>query len=197
VGDRQIRNRGTVGGNLAAAHPASDIPAAAVVADATVTLEGMDRERIVAVEEFYDSAGGTVCRDGELLTELTFHTAPRSASAYARKTHPSSGYAAVGVAARTELDDSTVTDASVAANAIRPGPTRLTEVEEALVGVDAADEDAVSAAAELADEGFHPNRVRDDHLVSAEQRLRLLPSYTERAVSTALDRATERTGVSA
>lgn len=209
VGDRQIRNRGTVGGNLAAAHPASDLPAAALVADATLTLVGPDRERIVAVEEFYRSDGGrttspsdaddggTVIHDDELLTRLTFHTSPTAASAYVRKTHPSSGYAAVGVAARVELDGGTIAEADVAANALRPGPARLRGVEDALVGADADDEDAVSDAAALADEAFNPDSVRSDHLVSAEQRLRLLPSYTERAVSNALDRAAEKTGVSA
>ncbi|MFB6221944.1 MAG: xanthine dehydrogenase family protein subunit M [Halolamina sp.] len=198
VGDTQIRNRGTVGGNLVAAHPASDLPAAALVADATLTLVGPEQERIVAVEEFYDADGETVCRSDELLTRLTVHTVPTADSAYARKTHPSSGYAAVGVAARVELDDGAVADAAVAANGLRPGPTRLTDVEEALVGIDAdPTAEQVAEAAEQATEVRHAERVRDDHLVSAEQRLRLLPSYTEQAVSKALARAAEKTGVSA
>lgn len=201
VGDKQIRNRGTVGGNLAAAHPASDIPAAALVADATLQLVGPGGERTVPIEEFYRADGETVCRGDELLTELTLHTMPDRASAYARKTHPSSGYAAIGVAARVDLDDGAVEEARVAVNGLTPRPTPLPGVEEALVGVSATDSaatgDAVADAADRADEGVDPDRVRADHLVSAEQRRRLLPSYTERAVSKALARAADRAGVSA
>lgn len=202
VGDKQIRNRGTVGGNLAAAHPASDIPAAALVADATLQLVGPDGERTLPVGEFYQADGETVCRGDELLTELTLHTMPDRASAYARKTHPSSGYAAIGVAARVDLDGSVVEEARVAVTGVTPRPTRLTGVEEALVGVSAGEEagrpkEAVTDAAERAGEGIDPDRVRADHLVSAEQRRRLLPSYTDRAVSKALARAADRVGVSA
>ncbi|MEF8801402.1 MAG: FAD binding domain-containing protein [Halolamina sp.] len=202
VGDKQIRNRGTVGGNLAAAHPASDIPAAALVADATLQLVGPGGERTLPVEEFYDVDGETVCRGDELLTELTLHTKPDRASAYVRKTHPSSGYAAIGVAARVDLDGSVVEEARVAVNGLTPRPTRLTGVEEALIGVSAGEDserpnEAVADAADRAGAGVDPDRVRADHLVAAEQRRRLLPSYTERAVSQALARAADRAGVSA
>jgi carbon-monoxide dehydrogenase medium subunit len=202
VGDRQIRNRGTVGGNLAAAHPASDIPAAALVADATLHLVEPDGERTLPVEEFYRPDGETVCRSDELLTELTLYTKPARASAYARKTHPSSGYAVIGVAARVDLDGAVVEDARVAVGGLTPRPTRLSGVEEALVGVAAGAEsetlhEAVAAAAARAGDGVDPARVRADHLVSAEQRRRLLPNYTERAVSQALARAADRAGVSA
>jgi len=198
VGDTQIRNRGTVGGNLAAAHPASDLPAAALVADATARLVTPGQERIVAVDEFYEADGETVCHDNEFLTELIVHTEPGSTSAYARKTHPASGYAAVGVAAQVDLEGTTIANAGVAVTGVRPRPTRLQAVEEQLVGIDAtADDGQVGAATSSADRAFHPDRVRDDYLVSANQRLRLLPSYSEAAVTQALERAVEQTGVSA
>jgi len=198
VGDTQIRNRGTVGGNLAAAHPGSDIPAAAIVADATLHLVGPASERTLSVEEFYERDGETACRDDELVTELTLSPTTDRASAYSRKTHPSSGYAAVGVAARVELDDDAVGNARVAVNGLTPRPRRLAAVEEALVGVPAdAESEAITDAVARAGEGVDPDSVREDHLVSAEQRRRLLPSYTEEAVSQALARATDRAGVSA
>lgn len=199
VGDTQIRNRGTVGGNLAAAHPASDLPAAALVADAELRLVGLDSDRTLSVEEFYVADGETACRDDELLTEISLQTQPNRGSAYARKTHPSSGYAAIGVAASVDLDEGVVNEANVAVNGLIPRPIRLSGVEEALVGVEAsaAEETAVGEAASRAGDEIDADQVREDHLVSAAQRRRLLPSYTERAVSKAVARATERTGVSA
>lgn len=198
VGDTQIRNRGTVGGNLAAAHPASDIRPAALVADATLRLVGPETERTLPVEAFYDRDGEPVCRSDELVTELSFDTMPTRASAYARKTHPSTGYAAIGVAARVDLDGAGVEEARVAVTGLTSRSIRLTAVEDALLGetVD-ADGEVVVDAADRAGEGVDPDRGREDHLVSAEQRRRLLSSYTERAVSRALARAADRAGVSA
>lgn len=196
VGDTQIRNCGTVGGNLVAAHPASDIPAAAFALDATVHLTGPDGHRTVPAAEFYE-AGDTVCGDDELLTELAVPLADGDGSAYVRKTHPSTGYAAVGVAARVILDSGTVADARIGVTGLLDQPVRLEAVSGALEGVDAEDAAALEVATEEAGDDLDTSRVREDHLVSADQRLRLLAPYTERAVTRALDRAIEHTGVSA
>jgi len=196
VGDTQIRNCGTVGGNLAAAHPASDIPAAALALDATVHLTGPDGDRTVPADEFYVD-GETICGDDELLTELTVPLAADEGSAYVRKTHPSTGYAAVGVAARVQVDAGEIADARVGVTGLLDQPVRLEPVESALVGTEADDEEAFGQATSRAGEGIDTSRVREDHLVSAEQRRRLLPAYTKRAVTAALDRAVEQTGVSA
>ena len=197
VGDTQIRNRGTVGGNIAAAHPASDIPAAALALNATVHLTGPQGDREVPADAFYTDDGDTVCRDDELLTELTVGLTPGDGSAYVRKTHPSTGYAAVGVAVRLAVDGGTVSAARVGATGVLNQPVRLDAVESALAGTEADDDDALAIAAERAGQNFEPASVREDHLVSADQRLRLLPTYTKRAVARARDRAAERTGVSA
>ncbi|AEN06321.1 xanthine dehydrogenase family protein subunit M [Halolamina sp.] len=196
VGDTQIRNRGTVGGNLAAAHPASDIPAAALALDATLHLTGPGGVRSLPTEAFYGDDGETVCGDDELLTELTVPQAAGDGSAYARKTHPSTGYAAVGVAARLCLDSMGISEARVAVTGLLDSPARLESVERALVGAGATDEEFSEATAR-AGEAFDESGVRSDHLVSADQRLRLLPVYAEKAISQALDRAVDRTGVSA
>ncbi len=195
VGDAQIRNRGTVGGNLAAAHPASDIPAATLATGASLHLVGPDGDRTVPADEFATGDHETVRRDDELLTRLSVPLDADAGGAYARNTHPSTGYAAVGVAARLRVVDGAVSEPRVAAVGLLDAPTRLSAVEEALAGADAGDPvDAVAAAAERAGDAVDGD-VREDHVVSAGQRRALLPEYTEEAVSAALARAVGREGV--
>jgi carbon-monoxide dehydrogenase medium subunit len=197
VGDAQIRNRGTVGGNLAAAHPASDIPAAAAAADAELHLVGPDGDRTVSADEFATGDRETVCGDDELLTRVSVPLTPDVGGAYARETHPSTGYAAVGVGARLRVVDGAVTDPGVVAVGLCDAPTRLSAVEETLAGIDAgAPVDAAESAAERAGESVD-EPVREDHIVSADQRRAILPAYAEAAVTEALARAVGREGVTA
>lgn len=209
VGDRQIRNCGTVGGNLAAADPRGDLPAAALAADATLAIRSRDGERRVPADEFFRGDGETACSGDELLTEVRIPTrasatsatadgAPDGATvggAYAKKTHPAEGYAAVGVAARVEVAAGEVADARVAVNGLFDRARRLDSVEDAAVGLDAEaaandDENPVADAVTGAADGVDPDAVSSDHLVSGAYRLRLLPAYAERALSRAIDRAT-------
>lgn len=195
VGDAQIRNRGTVGGNLAAAHPASDIPAATAAADAELHLIGPDGDRTVPADAFATGDHETVRGDDELLTRISVPLDPDAGGAYARKTHPSTGYAAVGVAARLRVVDGTVNDPRVVAVGLCDAPTHLPAVEDALAGIDAgAPVDAVESAADRAGESVDAP-VREDHIVSADQRGAILPTYAEEAVSEALARAVGREGV--
>ena len=195
VGDAQIRNRGTVGGNLAAAHPASDIPAATAAVDAQLHLIGPDGDRTVPADAFATGDHETVRGDDELLTRISVPLDPDAGGAYARKTHPSTGYAAVGVAARLRVVDGTVNDPRVVAVGLCDAPTRLSAVEDALAGIDAgAPVDAVESAADRAGESVDAP-VREDHIVSADQRRAILPTYAEAAVSEALARAVGREGV--
>jgi len=195
VGDAQIRNRGTVGGNLAAAHPASDIPAATVAADATLHLAGPDGDRTVPAEAFATGDHETVREGDELLTRISVPLDPDAGGAYARETHPSTGYAAVGVAARLRVVDGAVTDPRVAAVGLRDAPVRLAAVERELDGADAGTPvDSVADAAARAGESVD-EPVREDHVVSADQRRTLLPTCAEDAVAEAVARAVGREGV--
>ncbi len=79
VGDVQVRNRGTIGGNLAHADPASDLPAAALVADATIVVEGRDGEREIPVDDFFLGMYATDVAEDEILTGVRLPNAPDSA----------------------------------------------------------------------------------------------------------------------
>jgi carbon-monoxide dehydrogenase medium subunit len=187
VGDRQVRNRGTVGGNLAHADPASDLPGTAMASDVTLVVQGPDGEREIPAEEFYFGMYATDLGPSELLTRVEVPSAAGAVGTYAKKASPSSGYAMVGVAALLEVDDGTVTSARVGANGVMDSGVRLGPVEDALAG-ESLDEETIAAAAERAGEDLDEAMMMDDLQASGEFRGRLLEVYTERALSEAMDR---------
>lgn len=188
VGDVQVRNRGTIGGNLAHADPASDLPAAALAADATIVVEGRDGEREIPVDDFFLGMYATDVAEDELLTGVRLPNAPDVGGAYAKKPSPSSGYAMVGVAAALEVDGDEVTSARIAANGVMDHGVRLEPVEDALVG-ESADEDAIAEAADHAGDDLDEMLMMDDVQASADFRAHLLTVYTKRAIGTAVERA--------
>lgn len=175
VGDTQVRNGGTVGGNLASGDPRVD-PAAAVLAlDGSVVAVGPDGERTIDATAFFLGPRETALGDQEVLTEL--RVAAGGTSSYRKRRNPLSGYATVGVAAWAAVEDGAVADARVAATAVGPAPVRLRAVEEALVGGTDGE-----AAAARAGEAFEESEVRTDPQTSAAYRLHALSAYTERAI---------------
>lgn len=183
VGDPQIRNRGTVGGNLAEADPAADLPAAVLAADATIDAVGPDGERSLPATDFFAGDGATALGADELLAAV--RVPAHAGGAYVKATHPATGYAMVGVAAVASVDDGVVADAGVAATGVADRPVRLREVETAIEGSVVTDVDA-AAAADAAGDAPAPERRRGDAHASAAYRASVLPTYVERAVDAAL-----------
>jgi len=188
VGDTQIRNRGTIGGNLAEAHPGADLPAAALASDATVLLRDRDGKREVPATDFFRGGGETAVERDELLTGVRVPYPGDGGFAYARKTHPATGYAMVGVAAVVETEEGTVTAARVAATGAVDRAVRLPSVEDALAD-EPLDADTVDAAASEARADVDADRLRSDAYASGEFRGELLETYVARALETAADRA--------
>ena len=100
IGDVQVRNRGTVGGAVAHADPASDLPAALLALDAEIILQSSGGTRTVKADGFFEGPFSTSMRQDELLTHVIL-PAPldNAGSAYDSLEQPASGYAMVGVAA--------------------------------------------------------------------------------------------------
>ncbi len=191
IGDVQVRNAGTIGGNLAHADPASDLPAAALAADATLVAQGPDGEREVDADDYFIAMYMTDLAEDELLTAVEVpHQGPEVGSAYVKKPSPSSGYALIGVAATLHTDGGTVESARVAANGAMDHGVRLSAVEDAL---DGASVDDVGDAGEHAGDSLDTSMFMDDLQASAEFRAQLLEVYTERA----LEQAADRVGVAA
>lgn len=188
VGDVQVRNVGTVGGNIAHADPASDLPGAAIASNASFVLEGPDGERKVEADDFFLGMYATDVGPDEILTQVTIPTADGATGTYAKKPSPASGYAMVGVAGLLETDGGTINSASVGANGVMDHGVRLDPVEDALEGRSLSD-DVIADAASRATEGLDETMMMEDIQATAEFRAQLLGVYTERALREAADGA--------
>ncbi len=188
IGDRQVRNAGTMGGNLAHADPASDLPAVVVAADATIQIQGPDGERAVPASEFFIAMYTTDLGPSELITAIEVpNVGDDEGATYVKKKSPSSGYAMVGVAARLRTDGDSIEAARLAANGAFDHAQRLEAAEDALVGATVTD-DLAATAAGAATDGVEEWELMDDIQVSSDFRGQLLEVYTERAIQQALDR---------
>jgi carbon-monoxide dehydrogenase medium subunit len=184
IGDQQVRNRGTIGGSLAHADPASDLPAVMVALDATIHATGSGGERTIAAEEFFRGLFDVDLADDEMITSVNFDAT--STAAYAKLRHRASHFAIVGVAASLEVEDGTCTSARVAVTGASTHAQRLSAVEEALVGVE-LDETTIAAAAELAPESLIDVNV--DLVGSEEYRRAMTAVFARRAISAAASRS--------
>jgi carbon-monoxide dehydrogenase medium subunit len=188
LGDFQVRNGGTLGGNAAHADPRSDPPAALLALGGAVHAEGFDGERTIAVDDFFVGAFETALTPDELVTSFSIPAHdPDEASAYVRYRNPLSGYALVGVAVSLRTDDGRISEARVAATGVLDSPVRLDAVEAALAG-SRVDPDVVADAATAAAAGVDEDDVQSDVQASGAYRLGVLPTYAERALLAALDR---------
>jgi aerobic carbon-monoxide dehydrogenase medium subunit len=107
IGDLQVRNRGTVGGSLAHADPASDLPAVVLALGARLELRSPEGERSLAVADFFQIPYTTALGERELIVAVVVPIPPRgSGSAYASVEHPASGFALAGAAALARPDGS-------------------------------------------------------------------------------------------
>ncbi len=182
IGDIQVRNKGTIGGNLAYADPNSDLPAASLVADSTVVSKSQDGERRINVGDLFKGSHKTDLDTNELLlrVEIPRH-GPDTASGYVKKANPASGYALIGVAAQLHTDGDIIESARVAANGAMDHGVRLPAVEETLSGA-ALNEDVLADAAKHAGDKLDASMMMDTKQASSEFRIQLLKVYTERVL---------------
>jgi carbon-monoxide dehydrogenase medium subunit len=178
VADRQVRHRGTLGGALAHADPAGDLPAAVVALDATLTVVGPDGTREIAAADFFLDYLTSALRPGEVLVAVRVPKRDGWSSHYEKFNRVAQAWATVGVAAAVRRDNGTIAEARVALTNMDVVPVRAAAVEQALTGAPAT-ADAVAAAAEHAAEGAHPT---GDLSASPEFREHLARVLTKRAV---------------
>jgi aerobic carbon-monoxide dehydrogenase medium subunit len=188
IGDVQVRNRGTIGGSLAHADPAGDLPAVMQMAEARFKLIGPGSERMLPSEQFFIDLLTTALGPDELLAEIQLPMPPaRTGTAYKKVFQKASGFAIVGVAAGVTLggDGRTCQIARVGITGVAAKAFRARGVEQALEGK-AIDEAVIISAAEHASDGVEA--LSDLH-ASGEYRLALARVYTKRALLSALARA--------
>jgi aerobic carbon-monoxide dehydrogenase medium subunit len=187
IGDPQVRNKGTIGGNIAHADPASDLPAVLCAVGATVHLRGAGGERSVAASDFFVGLLETALGDGEILTAVTVPVlGAGSGSAYLKFEHPASGYAVCGAAAVVKLDGAgNCADATLCFNGVTATPYCVGGLGAALRGSDLSDA--------TIDAEVDPAIAIDDPLAdlhaSGVYRIALAHAYGKRALKAARDRA--------
>src|SRR5438552_9478312 len=135
IGDPAVRNRGTIGGNVAHADPASDLPTVLVALEARLTVEGPDGKRTLDAGGFFQGMMTTALKEHEILTaiEIPVHSKGQG-SAYAKFAHPASRYAVIGVAASVTVAGNVCSTARVALGGLLPHASRAAAVEKALTG---------------------------------------------------------------
>jgi len=183
VGHPQIRARGTVGGSLAHADPAAELPAVMVALEARFTLRSAGGQRSLGAEEFFVSALGTALRPDEILTEV--HVPPRTArsgSGLHEVAIRHGDFALGGVAATLALGaDGRVADARIVCFGVGPRPVRARDAERALAG-GSPSPSAFAEAARLASAAVDPD---DDIHASRAYRKRLAGVLAARALADA------------
>ena len=187
IGDPAVRNRGTIGGNLAHADPASDLPTVLAALGATLSVVGPGGERSVAADGFFQGLMMTALGENEVLTAITVPAAGGAGSAYAKFPHPASRYAVVGAAASVTASNGTCSAASVAVGGLTPAPVRCSGVEGALAG-QALTADTIAAAAEAV-AGDVGDDLIGDVFASADYRRAVASVYVQRALTAAAERA--------
>lgn len=184
VADAQVRNMGTIGGSLAHADPAGDLPAVAIALNAELVTSSQGGHRSIGADDFFVDLLTTALEPTEILNEIRIPAlAPRSGSAYAKFGNKASHYAIVGVAAVVTLAaNGSCAAASIGVTGAGPNAARAADAEAALVGR-ALSDDAIGAAASAAGNGIEFN---EDVHASAEYRAHLTAVYAERAIRAAI-----------
>jgi carbon-monoxide dehydrogenase medium subunit len=188
VGDPGVRNRGTIGGNIAHADPASDLPTVLVALDARIVAAGPGGERTIHADQFFTGIMTTALSEDEILVGVHLPaSASGEGSAYEKFSHPASRYAVLGVAAWVSVANGTCSSARIALGGLLPARRAFGSVERALIGK-ALNEDAIAAAAgQVATDLGHD--VMGDIYASAEYRAAMAPVFTKRALASAAARA--------
>jgi aerobic carbon-monoxide dehydrogenase medium subunit len=184
----QIRNRGTLGGSLAHADPAAELPAVMIALGASLTLRSATAERRVAAQEFFTGLFATALEPGELLTAVELPAmGARTGWAFEEMARRHGDFALVGVAAVLGLDAAgNCSDARIALLSVGDGPILAGSAAAALRGMPPTPE-AIREAAELAaTQDIDPPA---DLHASAAYRRQLARVLVRRALLRAAERA--------
>jgi len=181
----QIRNIGTVGGNLVNAVPSADLPPILIALNAQARIVGPGGERAILLEDFFLGPGKTVLGSGEILTEIFIPDQPTTGSNYIKFGLRRAGaLAVVGVASSVTVSDGLCRDVRIVLGAVAPTPIRAREAETILrdkkISQELMDEAGKVAAAE--------SKPISDIRGSIEYRRNLVNVLTKRSLKAAIER---------
>lgn len=186
IADPQVRNFGTIGGNIAHGDAANDHPAVMMALGAEVEISGQDGKRTVSINDFFHGFYTTAVQHGEILTEIRIPAASgKFGSAYHKAERKVGDYATAGVAAVVQVDDSgTCTKAGIGLTNVNAVPMRAERSEAALVGSMLTESD-IAIAAQYASEDCNPSAdLRGDE----DYKRHLVGVITKRMLNRAIQR---------
>lgn len=186
IADPQVRNRGTIGGNLAHGDAANDHPAVMLALNATIIATGSDGERSIPIDEFFHGFYMTELQFGEILTEIQIPLPPAgTGSAYHKLERKVGDYATAGVAVQLTFDSKGVcTAAGIGLTNVNPVPLRASRSEKALIGKPITDE-TIAEAAKYASEDCSPSA---DLRGSEEYKRAMVAVLVKRMIHKAVER---------
>ncbi len=183
VGDQQVRNWGTLGGNVAHADPASDPPTVLVAFNANINIEGASGSRSVAASDFFMDLFTVDLEPGEIITSVDIPAHPHEGCAYVKMPHPASRYAVVGICVVLHRDGDSYSGAHVAVGGATVRAMRSPGAEAALRGSSLDDDTLDAAAAALKDD--IANDLIGDMSFPEAYRQEMAGVYLKRAVKAA------------
>lgn len=185
IGHSAIRHRGTVGGSLAHADPAAELPAVAVALDAQITLRSSTSTRAIGAGEFFITHLTTAIEPGEMLTEVAFpgRGSEPTGAAVLELARRHGDFALVGIATQVTLADLQISSARISAFGVDHVPRRLEEAEALLAG-ERPSEELFREAGAAAHKAVRPG---SDMHASADYRRDMCGVLTQRALVAALD----------
>ena len=183
MGSNQIRNTGTIGGNISSAVPSADLPPVLLVLNAEVTITGKDGERTIPMNGFFKGVRKTSVEIGEIVTSINI-PAPSGNAVYERfDLRQGNSLAVAAVAANITMDGNTIADAQVALGAVAPTPGLVEGVNDVLAG-NTINDVLLDEVSELAIAASNPIT---DLRGSAEYRRELVGILTARAIKRAIE----------
>jgi carbon-monoxide dehydrogenase medium subunit len=187
IGDMQVRNRGTIGGSVAHADPAADLPVILTALNASFIVQSSSDRRIIAADDFFTDFYTTAMNANEILTEIRVPLpGSGSGTAYVKFPHPASGYVVVSAGVLINRQATGIcASARVAMGGLGSGPIRAVATEAELQGKPLTPEVIAAAAAKAAD-GADPD---GDTYASGEYKRHMATVYTRRAIEEAVRRA--------
>ncbi|MEE8300875.1 MAG: xanthine dehydrogenase family protein subunit M [Candidatus Tectomicrobia bacterium] len=190
IGHPAIRNRGTVGGSIAHADPAAELPAILLASGGSVQVQGPQGSRQVAAEDLFFTYFTTTLEANEILTEVHFPRWPDGTGwCFLEESRRHGDFAMVGVAALVSLEpEGQCTQVAVSITGVGGAPYRVDEAPSILVG-QTVDAERIAQVAQAASDGVDPE---GDIHASAEFRQHLSGVLTRRALTQAVERAAER-----
>jgi carbon-monoxide dehydrogenase medium subunit len=189
IGHEAIRNRGTIGGSLAHADPAAELPAVARALDAEFVVRGQSGERVIPAAEWFEGYLTTSRGPDELLVEVRFPAAGRGTGISFQEVARRHGdFAIVGLAASLTLAGGTISDARLAFAGMSDVPVRAAGAEDLLVGAAPSAELFDEAARRATDDMDPPADLHG----SSDYRKKVAAALVRRGLRAAADNAYER-----